>query len=356
MANDRTVFLDTVHHRSPERVLYHFSCTPDLKRRLQEHIGSEDIVGHYGLSHSWRVAPRRPTGSSPPDFSRYWAGEDLPEGTEINDIGVAVVPSGFYHFTGTISPLRNAGSLDEIEAFPIEDVSTWDVSHYEEQIAQAHREGRLAATWAGHMYETAWQIRGYEQFLMDLIDRPAWAESILDRLFENNRFRAVAAAKAGVEAIYCGDDVANQKSMMFSPEIWRTFMLSRWRNVWDAARQINPDIVIHYHSDGNIIDIVPDLVEAGLTVLNPVQPECLDARAIHRRFGDRLSFDGCIGTQSTMPFGSPQDVRARVRECIEQFDHDGGLILAPTHTLEPEVPIENIEAFVDACRELGRRG
>ncbi len=356
MADDRSVFLDTVHHRSPERVLYHFGCTPDLKRRLQEHIGSEDIVGHYGLFNSWRVGPKRPEGSSRPDFSPWWDGEDLPEGTEINDVGVAVVPSGFYHFTGYVSPLRNAESLDEIERFPIEDLSGWDVSHYPDAIAQARREGRVAAVWAGHMYETAWQIRGYEQFLMDLIDRPAWAESLLDRLFENNRFRAVSAARAGVDALYCGDDVANQNNMMFSPDLWRRFMLARWAKVWDAAREINPEIVIHYHSDGNIIDIVPDLVEAGLTVLNPVQPECLDAAAICERFGDRLSFDGCIGTQSTMPFGSPQDVRNRVRECIEQFGRDGGLILSPTHILEPEVPIENIEAFVDACREFGRRG
>ncbi|MFP4054037.1 MAG: uroporphyrinogen decarboxylase family protein [Phycisphaerae bacterium] len=174
---------------------------------------------------------------------------------------------------------------------------------------------------------------------------------MLDRLFENNRFRAVEAARAGVDAIYCGDDVANQQAMMFSPAMWRRFMLSRWSKVWAAARQIKPDIKIHYHSDGNILDIVPDLVEAGLDILNPVQPECLDADAIYARFNGRLSFDGCIGTQSTMPWGTPDEVRTRVRECIDRYGRGGGLILAPTHILEPEVPIANIEAFVDACRE-----
>jgi uroporphyrinogen decarboxylase len=203
------------------------------------------------------------------------------------------------------------------------------------------------------MYEIAWQIRGYEPFLLDLIERPAWAECLLDRLAANNRFRAVAAAEAGADAIYCGDDIANQNALMFSPAMWRRFMLSRWSAVWAAAKAVRPEIRIHYHSDGNILSIVPELVEAGLDILNPVQPECLDADAIHARYAGRLAFDGCIGTQSTMPFASPEEVRARVGQCVARYGASGGLILAPTHVLEPEVPIANIEAFVDACRRGG---
>lgn len=353
MHNDITVFHDTVHFREPSRVLYHFGCTPDLKRRLAEHVGGDgDYAAHYGLFKPWGLGPRRPDDLPRLDFSRWWNDQDLPDDAQINDCGVAVVPSGFYHFTGFISPLRNADSLAEIEEFPIDDVTQWDTSHYPAAIAEARREGRVVSAWAGHMYEIAWQIRGYEQFLMDLVDRPAWAESLLDRLMHNNIFRAVEAAKAGADAIYCGDDVANQQAMMFSPAMWRELMLPRWRKVWDAARAENPEIVIHYHSDGNVLPIVDDLAEAGLTVLNPVQPECLDADEIRRR-QPGLAFDGCIGTQSTMPWGTPEDVRARVRECIEKYGRGGGLILSPTHILEPEVPIANIEAFVHACREFG---
>ena len=100
--------------------------------------------------------------------------------------------------------------------------------------------------------------------------------------------------------------------------------------------------------------IVGDLVDAGVDILNPVQPECIDEDLLHREFGGHLTFDGCIGTQSTMPFGTPEDVRARVKSLIEKFGGNGGLILAPTHTLEPEVPLENIDAFADACREFGQ--
>jgi uroporphyrinogen decarboxylase len=204
------------------------------------------------------------------------------------------------------------------------------------------------------MYETAWQIRGYEQFLMDMVERPAWAECLLERLAQRNMLKATALARAGADLIHCGDDVANQKAMMFAPDTWRKMMLSRWRRVWQAIKSINPDCMIHYHSDGNILDVVGDLIEAGVDILNPLQPECLDVDAVYARHGDRLSFDGCIGTQSTMPWGTPDDVRARVREVIDKYGRNGGLIISPTHVLEPEVPLENIDALFEACREYGR--
>jgi len=266
---------------------------------------------------------------------------------------VALAPSGFYHFSEYISPLRNAASLRELEDYPLENFSEWDVSALRDEVNRIHAAGKVAAGWVGHMYETAWQIRGYEQFLMDMLERPAWAQCLLDRLAEQNMNRAVAFAEAGVDLILTGDDVANQKTLMFSPQQWRTFMLSRWAKVWQAVKEIHPSVKIWYHSDGNIGAIVGELVEAGVDILNPLQPECLDVDAIHRRYGDRLTFDGTIGTQSTMPFGTPDDVRKRVKEVIDKYGRNGGLIVSPTHVLEPEVPIANIEALFDACGEFG---
>ena len=140
---------------------------------------------------------------------------------------------------------------------------------------------------------------------------------------------------------------------MFSPDTWRKLIHSRWEKIWRAVKEIRPEVCIWYHSDGNIEAIAPELVVAGLDILNPVQPECVDADAIRHRFGKRLTFDGCIGTQSTMPWGTPDEVRARVKEVIDKYGRNGGLIIAPTHVLEPEVPLENIDALFDACREYG---
>ena len=186
---------------------------------------------------------------------------------------------------------------------------------------------------------------------MDMVDQPAWADCLLERLMEQNLIRAEAYTRAGADLIITGDDVANQENLMFSPDCWRKLMLTRWRKVWRKIKEINPDCKIWYHSDGNINAIIGDLIEAGVDILNPLQPECLDLDAIHKRYGQRLVFDGCIGTQSTMPFGSPSDVRARVREVIDKYGRNGGLIVSPTHALEPEVPLANIDALFAACHE-----
>ena len=124
--------------------------------------------------------------------------------------------------------------------------------------------------------------------------------------------------------------------------------------MWQRIKAIDPHCAIWYHSDGNILDIAGELIDAGVDILNPLQPEALDVDEVYRRYGDRVTFDGCMGTQSTMPFGTPTDVRARVRYLIEAYGRDGGLVIAPTHVLEPEVPLANIDALFDACREYGR--
>ena len=353
MATDLEVFRATTEHRRPPRILYHASFTEDLRRRVIQHAGTENLAGHYGLFAPANLPIKRPADSPPIDYSPYWEGQELPEGTGFDARGVAQVPSGFYHFWGYLSPLRNASSLAEIENYPLDEMSEWDFSYMAAAADAAHAAGRVVYGPVGHMYESAWQVRGYEQFLMDMIERPAWAECLLQRLAEQNMIKALACARAGADVLHCGDDVANQNAMMFAPQTWRRMMLSRWAKVWAAAKAVHPAIKVWYHSDGNILAIVGELIDAGVDILNPLQPECLDVGAVHRSYGGRVTLDGCIGTQSTMPWGKPADVKARVEEVIDSYGRDGGLMISPTHVLEPEVPIANIEALCDACRQYG---
>lgn len=354
MMNQLERFRATCAHERPDRLLYNAGFTPDLHRRLAEHLGTDDFAGHYDMFAPVSVDPRPPAGHTPPDFSRYFEDADLPKGTTIGQDGPAMVPSGFYHFWGYVSPLRNAQSLDELEAYPFDDHTDYATDHMADEAARAHADGRVVVGNVMHMYETSWQIRGYEQFLTDLLVQPEWAECILDMVARRCTFRAVAAARAGADYLMCGDDVANQNSLMFSVDIWRRFMKSRWAEIWAAARAVKPDIEIFYHSDGDIMDIIPELIEIGVTILNPIQPECVDPLAIKRQFGDRIALHGTVGTQTTMPFGTPDDVRQTVKHRVDTLAADGALMLAPTHVLEPEVPIENVEAFFSACQDFGR--
>ena len=176
---------------------------------------------------------------------------------------------------------------------------------------------------------------------------------MLDRLTEMRCFMARRYAGAGVDILGLGDDVGMEHKLMMSPEIWYKWLGSRLAKVIQAARDVKPDIIIHYHSDGYVEPIIPKLIEIGLNVLNPVQPECMDPAKLKRLYGDKLAFWGTMGIQHTMPFGTPDEVRQEVKERIETVGEGGGLVIAPTHVLAPEVPIENIAAFVDAAKEYG---
>lgn len=354
MANDLQVFQQTMSFSKPERVLFYFDCTPDLARRVREHVGSDDVAEHYGLWQRSSVWPERPEGLPTIDYTVYYKDVTLPPNASIDGAGVAHLPGDFYHFDKMLSPLRNATSIQQIQEYPLESVANYDWSNVRQKVDELHAAGRTVGAWLGHMYESAWQIRGYEEFLMDMLTQPEWAHLMLQRVIDAKADAAVRYAQAGVDIIYCGDDVANQRALMFQPELWREFMLSRWSKVWASIHKANPNTKVWYHSDGDIGVIVDELVAAGVDILNPIQPECLDVDAIYARHAGKLAFDGGMGTQSTMPWGSPADVKARVKELIQKYGQKGGLMLSPTHVLEPEVPLANIDAFCEACREYGR--
>lgn len=353
MQNDLEAYYATTSHQRPQRVLYRTDFTPDIKQRIIDHIGTDDIDGHYGIFRKVEPYPVAPEVDKAEVYGRYYEGETLSKTNTYNALGVANRPGSMYHFTEIVSPLRNATSLADIENYPLPDPNQYDWSTVPQRVDTAHAAGKVAAGLVGHIYENSWQIRGYEQFLMDMISQPAWAECLFDRVAEYDRVLSVNYAKAGVDELIFGDDVANQNAMMFAPDMWRDMIHRRWLKIWGEVKQINPDCRIWYHSDGNITDVVGELVEGGVDILNPLQPECLDVDAIYAEYGGRVTFDGCIGTQTTMPFGTPDEVRARVREVIDKYGRDGGLIISPTHILEPDVPVENIDAFFTACREYG---
>ena len=351
--NKRDRFLAFAGFESVDRVPRRARYTPALREAMTAHLG-RDPMEYFDMDGYEGPGPEPPEGFSFPDYSAYHAGrEDGQDGFTIDANGCGHLNHGFYHFTEYISPLRNAASFEEIEQYPIASNATWSAAKMPQACAEAHRAGRFAHVFVGHMYENAWQVRGHEQFLMDLLCRREWAELLLDRFCENNLRVAVAAAEAGYDCIGTGDDVANQNAMMFQPDLWREVMRPRWAKVIAAARAIKPDIQVWYHSDGNIWDIVDDLVEIGITILNPVQPECIDPPAVRKRFGKRLAFDGCVGTQTTFPFGTSEQMRQTVRGLSEALDAEhGGLMLSPTHVLEPEVPVDNVMAFFETCDEL----
>jgi uroporphyrinogen decarboxylase len=201
------------------------------------------------------------------------------------------------------------------------------------------------------IWETAWALRGLEQMLVDLIVDPDLAERILEIPFRYHLATATRLTQLGADMIWLGDDVGAQHAMLIAPEQWRRFLKPRLAQIIAAVKSANPTVKVAYHSDGNIFSIIPELIEIGVDVLNPIQPASMDPARVHREFGDKLCFWGTIDEQHTLPFGSPADVTREVRERLDTLGKNGGLILGPTHHVQLDTPMENFWAMVNAIKQ-----
>jgi uroporphyrinogen decarboxylase len=246
--------------------------------------------------------------------------------------------------------LRAVEDLARLEGYPWPDLEQpYRVESLRQRVAALHARGLAVAAYAGSVFERSWYLRGMEQLMTDLIAWPEFAHYLFERAASCQRHLAAQFARAGVDIVITGDDIAGQKGLLMSLATWREFLKPRLAATVLAVKQANPAAFVFYHSDGNVEPAVPDLIEVGIDILNPVQPECMNPAAIKQQYGDRLSFWGTVSVQRTMPFGTPDEVRAEVRTRIHQVGRGGGLILAPAHVLGPEVPWENIVAFFEAA-------
>jgi len=249
--------------------------------------------------------------------------------------------------------MKRFTTLSEFKAYPYPDPVKdfyWDNIA---DVARLIKEKDLIsyANMSQTVFETAWQMRGMEELMIDMIEEAELANYHLERITEIRCEFARRYASAGFDIIALGDDVSSQLGMMMSVDMWRKYFKHRLARIINEAKRINPQIYIFYHGCGNLQDIIPELIEIGVDILNPIQPECMNPFEIKRLYGDRLAFWGGLGTQSLMPFGTPQEIRNTCRQLIENMGNGGKFILAPSHVLEPEVPWENIQAFVEVVME-----
>jgi len=347
----RERLLAAINRRKPDRLPKAISFTEPALRVFREKTGADDPQEYFGVETRWvGFAPTRVKT----DWKRFLP--DLPEGSEFSEWGVGYLKRPDTHYFRYAGPMRSFTTVEQIRSYPYPDIMA-DYRHadLEERVAALQDQGYAVAgsvtPEGGAFFEAAWVLRDLDQLLVDFAANPEMAEALLDEVAERSAFMSRRFAEAGVDLIYTGDDVGSERAMLISPATWRRFIKPRFARIIAAARQVRPDIPVFYHCDGYCEPIIPELIEIGVTILNPVQPECMDPVKLKRQFGDRLAFWGTIGTQTTMPFGTPDDVRAAVRHMFETVGNGGGLVIAPTQVIEPDVPWENIESFFAAVEK-----
>jgi uroporphyrinogen decarboxylase len=256
------------------------------------------------------------------------------------------------------NPLAQARSLDDLCAFPFPDTSTpYAVDGLAQQVEAIQAGGQAAGGnlphLGGELFEAAWRLRGLENFLLDLLERPDWAHFLLDQLAGLARRNAEALARAGVDILALDDDVGMPRTMMISPKLWREFFKPRMEAIILAARASKPGLRVLYHSDGYFEPIIGDLVEIGVDAINPLQPDHMDAVKIRRQFGSRLALWGTVGRQTTFSHAGAEEIRREVKLRIDTLGR-AGLILCPAYDVdEPDIPWENVSAFLHAVHEYG---
>jgi uroporphyrinogen decarboxylase len=197
------------------------------------------------------------------------------------------------------------------------------------------------------IFESAWALRGYEQLLIDMATQPDKANRVLDIPYSYHKIVTQRLVSLGVDMIWLGDDVGGQNAMLMSPRMWRQYFKPRMADLIASLRAINPYIKIAYHTDGVVYPIIPDLIEIGLDVLNPIQPMSMDPVRLKEEYGKNLCFWGSLDIQQTLPFGKPEQVKAEVITRLKTIGRDGGLVIGPTHNLQLDTPLENFWAMVE---------
>ncbi|MGD0580676.1 MAG: uroporphyrinogen decarboxylase family protein [Bryobacteraceae bacterium] len=290
----------------------------ELPQRLDNHLVRVELKRERRLSEDGRTA-----------FD--WWGAGWSTETE-----------GYWH---TFGPLAQSEDLDGL-AWPDPDAPEL-LDDARRAVAERGAEYFAAPNLGMCLFERAWSLRGFDQLLLDFADRPDWVEELLERITDIQIALIRRYIEAGVDGGYFGDDYGAQRSMLFSPRLWRRMFKPRLARLFEPFREAGLPVILH--SDGDIRAILPDLVEIGITALNPVQPEVLEHAWLQKEYGERLAFYGGISTQGVLPSGTAEEVRAAVEECLRTLAPRGtGLMIGPSHRMQTDIAGANVAAMLEA--------
>ena len=341
--------LTAMRRQQPDRVPRYISFVAQKEREVMARLGLTDMLPFTRID-IWRVAVGATRHQR--DYSRYYDRADV----EWDDWGRGRVWDADRHYAEYLYPLERAETLADLDAYPWPDeLAPYRFDGLDERVADAHaRKYAVVGILGDTVYEMAWQLRGVERLFDDMINNEEMATALLDRITKYRAAHARALARAGVDIILSGDDIAMQHGLMISRAMLNEWLFPRLKTIYDAGREVNPDLLVWFHSDGKVDEVIPDLIDIGVDILNPVQPECVDHAWVKQTYGDRIAFAGGIGVQSVLPHGTPDEVRAHVRDVIHTLGAGGGLLVAPAHVIETDTPIENVLAMVEAIDAYGR--
>ncbi|MCL4385943.1 MAG: hypothetical protein M1326_06500 [Cyanobacteria bacterium] len=356
--NSKDRVLTAIDHKKPDKIpvtnRFNFEVTEELKKILK--IKSEDsydlevelghdllctkeigVVSSYSLEHNKQI-----------NKNEY-----------ICDFGIIkkkINYQGGFYLEITKNPLENSNNYS-LYKFPDPNKQELLQKEYDSLNESIKKYGKTHAIVGGvtcTIFEGCCMLRGLSRVLIDLIENEDFLNDLMDKLTDYHYKVGENLIKLGVDVIYIGDDVGMQTGMLISPNMWRKYLKPRYDKLFRTWKKINKNIIFALHSDGCIEPIVPDLIEIGLDILNPVQPGTMNDYEIKRKYGNKLTFWGGINVQKTIPFGSAKDVVDEVKDRISTFSNNGGFIISSSHNVQPNIrSIDNTFIYYWACNKYG---
>ena len=353
--NSRERMLAVIDHKPVDRIPSDIWATDEVWQQLGEHFGTHDerkIKDHLGID-----------GIEYVNMDKCYTGKDrtLPDGTQTEIWGTRfrqqALPTGGEYREQVCYPLKEVTDVKALDDFNWESPADYDFEKLARDACHWH-ENHIV--WAGYLIPCVdlWTLFGQEATMLNLALYPELIEATLDRVMtyrlEQHRL-LFEAVKGHADLAHVTDDFGSQKDLVMSHDMIRHFFWPHYRSSIKLAKKYG--LRIFHHDDGAMSRIIPDLIEMGVEILNPIQWTCpgMELERLKREYGKDLCFHGAVENQRIIPFGTPDEVRQEVRNCLRILASDGtGYIIAPCHAVQSGTPLENILAVFDEIQESGR--
>ncbi|MEN3185688.1 MAG: uroporphyrinogen decarboxylase family protein [Atribacterota bacterium] len=340
------------------------SLTPAFFEKFVVQSGIRDVAEYFGfevrIAHSDDVDPFYHTTTAhyglrmtSNGIGREFFQEKLPEDAAFSPWGVGILPwpdnpgcERMFH------PLSGERTVKEIEQYPSPGIDAESMEKVHQKAQEIRERGYLPAAYCGSLYEWCHWIRGMEDFMVDLMIYRERAQALIEKVATFTLSFARAHALCGVELLCFYDDYGMQDRLQIPPRVFRELFKPWWKRIIATLQREFPESLFFLHSCGRVEEIIPDLIEAGFDVLHPLQPECHDVTEVVARYRKQMTFWGTMSNQRTLPLGKREEVEEETRHRMQLALSMGNVIPSPANTIGPEVPVENVLAFTEVCRQM----
>jgi uroporphyrinogen decarboxylase len=338
--------------RKPDRVPSDYWGTGEITSRLKRDLGCADdraLWEKLDIDKCIYLGPPHPGAAE-----RGWHLQSLFSIWHVETQGIVYGDAIGEYQEDAHHPLAEAETVAEVDAFGWPDAADFDIAELKRECLEW--KGYPILGVSSEPFYLYCRLRGMETALEDLVARPEICEAILEHIFQFDYAlfkRVLTEAKGLVDVVYVAEDLGTQESLLMSPRMFRHYLKPHMTELVKLAHSLGA--YTFHHDDGAIRNVIPDIIETGVDILNPIQWRCrnMDRQALARDFGGKLVFHGGVDNQHTLPFGTAEEVRQQVRENIEYFSGGRGYIVAPCHNLQSNTPTENVVALYKAAREFG---